>query len=107
MSKLKMIGREIIERNIRIKENNAKKIEFLIKVVATSGEVWAREELAENIETPREVLKELSKDTDAWVRWLVANNPKTPMENLKELANDENEDVKAKARSQLPPYYKG
>jgi len=44
--------------------------------------------LAENLNTPTEILKVLATDEDYDVRSLVAGNPNTPVETLKVLATD-------------------
>jgi 3-methyladenine DNA glycosylase AlkC len=46
--------------------------------------------LADNPNTPPEILTLLARDENCYVRWRVANNPNTPPEILTLLARDEN-----------------
>lgn len=50
--------------------------------------------VASNINTPEDVLGELSKDGDSGVRQSVARNPSTPVEVIEALANDESPAVR-------------
>jgi 3-methyladenine DNA glycosylase AlkC len=45
--------------------------------------------VAENPNTPPEVLEKLANDVDYWVRYGVAENPNTPPKVLEQLATDE------------------
>lgn len=56
---------------------------------------WAvRVSVAENHNTPVDVLTELSKDSDYIVRCLVARNPNTPVDMLIELEKDSDRHVR-------------
>jgi len=44
--------------------------------------------LAENTNTPEDVLRELAKDENMYVRWSVAKNPSTPDDILRNLTKD-------------------
>jgi len=54
----------------------------------------AKYNLAENPNTPLDLLRELAKDKDWEVRWRVAENPNTPVDVLRELAKDEDWSVR-------------
>ena len=53
-------------------------------------------ELANNPNTPKEVLKKLSTDEDWYVRWNVVRNPNTPKEVLIKLSTDEDSWIRRK-----------
>ena len=53
--------------------------------------------VAENPNTPADVLTELAKDSDWCVRRNVAENPNTPIDVLTELAKDSDYDVRRNA----------
>ena len=56
--------------------------------------VSEREELAQNLNTPKEILVKLSRDEHWEVRRSVALNPNTPIETLVELSKDQDQDVR-------------
>jgi len=66
-----------------------------ILTVLASDEDWGvRYRVAQNPNTPPEILTILARDKDEDVRWGVAQNPNTPPEILTILARDENENVR-------------
>ena len=58
-------------------------------------------ELAENLNTPPEILALLAKDTEWYVRCMVAQNPSTSSEILALLAKDEDSSVSAASFNNL------
>lgn len=63
-----------------------------------------RMQLAKTTTNPHELLR-LADDESEYVRYWVAENPNTPVEVLAQLANDEDEDVKRAARSNYTYLY--
>ena len=63
------------------------------------AQVWGlnriqRLRVAENPNTPPDILTQLAGDKDVYVRWGVAANPNTPPDTLVQLAGDKNTDVR-------------
>jgi len=52
-------------------------------------DLWDQRELAENPNTPVDVLRDLATEEDGWIRRYVATNPSTPLDVLRDLAKDE------------------
>ena len=60
---------------------------------------WEKSDLAENINTPLEILRELAKDDEWNIRRWVAKNPNTPEDVLRGLATDKSGVVKCNVAS--------
>ena len=60
----------------------------------TMSSAYTRLKLAQNPNTPPEILTILARDEDEDVRWRVAHNPNTPPEILTHLARDKDGDVR-------------
>jgi HEAT repeat protein len=58
------------------------------------GEKYVRGGVAQNPNTPEDVLRKLAEDDDENVREKVARNPNTPKDLLRQLANDHNVNVR-------------
>ena len=56
--------------------------------------ILEKKELAENLDTPKEVLRKLAKDTDWGIRWKVAKNPNTDNDTLQKLAKTAHRGIK-------------
>lgn len=69
---------------IKIAENTNTPIEILT-ILSKDKDWYVRYRVAKNTNTPKEGLTILSKDKDRYVRYCVAKNPNTPTEVLTKL----------------------
>ncbi|GAJ25006.1 unnamed protein product, partial [marine sediment metagenome] len=74
-------------------ENPNTPVEVLVEL-SEDEDSSVRRSVAKNLNTPVEVLVKLSKDKAGYVRYFVAFNPNTPVEVLVELSEDEDSGVR-------------
>jgi len=78
--------------------------EFKIQLALGSISLEEKNRMADNPNTPIEVLEKLSKDENEYVRYAIASNPNTPIEVLKRLSKDRSRFVRSNVANN--PSYK-
>ena len=76
-----------------VAENPNTPVDILIKLSEDKSTTDIRRGVAKNLNTPVDILRKLSKD-EYGIREAVASNPNTPLSVLKELAKDKYEDMR-------------
>lgn len=81
---------------VAMAENKNTPVEILSDLSWSPSE-WVRGIIAINLNTNQETLIKLSKDKDIWVREKVAKNPNTPLHTLEYLSKDRFKSVSSEA----------
>ena len=86
--------------NMKIKlANNPNTPKEILKILATDKDGWIRYYIAGNPNTSKEILTKLSTDKGAEIRYYVARNPNTPKKILAKLSMDHDRYVRYAAHS--------
>lgn len=88
------------KEKIELAENSNTPVEIL-KVLATDNNAGVRRAVAQNPNTPVETIKTRATDEHWWVRCGVAWNSNTPVETLEVLATDADANVRESAKESL------
>ena len=84
-------------------QNSTTPVDVIHTLLIRLEKLSSPQKLAKNLNISPHVLATLANHKDSDLRKLVAENPNTPQDILQQLANDENQEVEEAAKAQLQP----